>query len=121
MYVFSLGLVEEATCRFCLEDEETPEHILHEWEKLSRLRILTFAGTHPSSNSYTAEYLSYLISLLRKVGLDRVLEPMDTEQQQSFTGFTGQGHKSSHFTYSNLNDTFNVDYLLLFNNNSIQR
>ncbi|KAJ8911477.1 hypothetical protein NQ315_010848 [Exocentrus adspersus] len=66
-------LAEEATCRFCSEEEETAVHVLCQCEGLARLRFLILGEENPSASSYTKAPLSRLWSLIQRTQLDRVL------------------------------------------------
>ncbi|KAJ8911871.1 hypothetical protein NQ315_012537 [Exocentrus adspersus] len=68
-----MGLAEEATCRFCSEEEETAVHVLCQCEGLARLRFLILGEENPSASSYTEAPLSRLWSLMQRTQLDRVL------------------------------------------------
>ncbi|KAJ8919261.1 hypothetical protein NQ315_003844 [Exocentrus adspersus] len=68
-----MGLAEEATCRFCSEEEETAVHVLCQCEGLARLRFLILGEENPSASSYTKAPLSRLWSLIQRTQLDRVL------------------------------------------------
>ncbi|KAJ8911521.1 hypothetical protein NQ315_000555 [Exocentrus adspersus] len=68
-----MGLAEEATCRFCSEEEETSVHVLCQCEDLARLRFLILGEENPSASSYTEAPLSRLWSLMQRTQLDRVL------------------------------------------------
>ncbi|KAJ8914517.1 hypothetical protein NQ315_002790 [Exocentrus adspersus] len=68
-----MGLAEEATCRFCSEEEETAVHVLCQCEGLARLRFLILGEENPSARSYTEAPLSRLWSLMQRTQLDRVL------------------------------------------------
>ncbi|KAJ8916729.1 hypothetical protein NQ315_013933 [Exocentrus adspersus] len=66
-----MGLAEEATCRFCSEEEETAVHVLCQCEGLARLRFLILGEENPSASSYTEAPLSRLWSLMQRTQLDR--------------------------------------------------
>lgn len=66
--MFNLKLEEEAMYRFCLEKEETAEHILREREESARLTFLPVGETSPTVNNYTKMSLSKQLNLWRKVG-----------------------------------------------------
>ena len=68
-----MGLAEDATCRFCQEEEETSVHVLCHCEGLARLRFQLLGEEKPRANSYTKEPLSKLWSLLVRTELDKVL------------------------------------------------
>lgn len=68
-----MTLTEEAECRFCQEEEETPEHILCQCEGLARARFTQLGEEKPSADRYVKEPLSKLINLIKKIGLDKVL------------------------------------------------
>ncbi|KAJ8921211.1 hypothetical protein NQ315_013683 [Exocentrus adspersus] len=67
-----MGLAEEATCRFCSEEEETAVHVLCQCEGLAKLRFLILGEENPSASSYTEAPLSRLWSLMQRTQLDRI-------------------------------------------------
>ena len=68
-----MGLVEDTTCRLCLEEEESAEHILCFCEALCRPRFQIMGDEKPSADSYTRVPPWKIWSLITKSGLEGVL------------------------------------------------
>ncbi|KAJ8911734.1 hypothetical protein NQ315_003634, partial [Exocentrus adspersus] len=81
-----MGLAEEATCRFCSEEEETAVHVLCQCEGLARLRFLILGEENPSASSYTKAPLSRLWSLIQRTQLDRPQEDIKISGHVSWVG-----------------------------------
>lgn len=66
----TIGLAEDATHKFCQEEDDTAALVLWHCNSLDNLRFLQIGAKMFMANSYTKEPLSKFWSLIKKMKLD---------------------------------------------------
>jgi ribonuclease HI len=68
-----IGNIDSPTCRMCMENDETPEHLVTECAALCRQRFITFAA--PTLNSVPDWDAKQLLGFLRDTHIWKLLAP----------------------------------------------
>lgn len=72
-HMSTIGLADQATCRFCRSEDETAIHILCHCDALARTRFQQMGYENPEAESYTTDSLSKLLGLVKKARLEEVI------------------------------------------------